>query len=338
MSLNTQKLWSAVAIAISLGFLGCSANTQIRNSPGGSNQSNNSLPKVVATHSVLCNLTQAIAQNTVDLTCLIKPGEDAHVYKPTPQDRKGIEKAQLILYGGYNFEPDLLKIIKASNQTATKIAVHEMAVPKPITGEEHNHHGAEEKSESAESVPDPHIWHNVQNGTRMVEIIRDQLAKASPTNSNLYTRNAQQLTSQLQQVDTWIKEQISTIPPKQRKLVTTHDALNYYAQAYGLTIEGALQGLSTDAKPSAARVKELVIEIKQTGVPTIFAEVTGNDKLIGTVAREAGVKVADQALFVDSLGKPGSKGETYIGILTTNTCTVTEGLGGRCKPSPVNTR
>ncbi|HEY9875878.1 MAG TPA: zinc ABC transporter substrate-binding protein, partial [Candidatus Obscuribacterales bacterium] len=127
LHLNYQ-IWAVAAVAMALGVAGCTQST--------SSSSNNNLPKVVATHSVLCDMTKAIAKDTVDLTCLIDPGEDAHVYKPTPQDRKAIETAQLILYGGYNFEPELIKIIKASNNSAVKVAVHEAAVPKPIMGEE----------------------------------------------------------------------------------------------------------------------------------------------------------------------------------------------------------
>lgn len=291
----------------------------------------------MATHSVLCDMTKAIARDSIDLTCLIKPGEDAHVYKVTPQDRKAIEQAQLILYGGYNFEPEFIKIIKASNNSAAKVAVHEVAVPKPIIGEEHHHHDAGEKPDSEEIAPDAHIWHDAQNGIRMVETIREQLTKVAPENFNLYAGNAHQLTGELKQVDVWIKQQLDTIPVKQRKLVTTHDALNYYANAYGLKIEGALQGVSTDEKPTAARVKELVTEVKDAGVPTIFAETTGNDLIIATVAKEAGVKVADRGLFVDGLGKPGSKGDTYMGMLTANTCTIAEGLGGKCSPFKAKT-
>lgn len=330
MQFKTHQIWGAVALAIPLLLAGCNSGTQPINPTGTGGTSNNNLPKIVATHSVLCDLTKAIAQDTVDLTCLVKPGEDAHLYKATPQDRKAIEKAQLILYGGYNFEPQLIQILKASNNSAAKIAVHEVAVPKPIMAEEEHEVG--EKPAEDEIAADSHIWHNAQNGIRMVEIIREQLTKVAPTNFNFYAGNAHKLTDELKQVDAWIKAQINTIPAKQRKLVTTHDSLNYYANAYGLTIEGALQGVSTDEKPTAARVKELVTEVKTAGVPTIFAEVSANDKVIGTVAQEAGVKVANQELFVDGLGKPGSKGGTYMGMLTTNTCAITEGLGGKCTP------
>ncbi|AFZ12272.1 ABC-type metal ion transporter, periplasmic subunit [Crinalium epipsammum PCC 9333] len=324
------------AVGISLLLVGCNPGTQSNNLSNSNANSTNKLPTVVATHSVLCDLAKLIAQNTINLTCLIQPGVDVHVYKPTPQDRKAIEKAQLILYGGYNFEPELIKIINASNQAATKVAVHEVAVPKPLM-EEDNHHEESEKSAKHEIVPNPHIWHNAQNGIRMVEVIREQLTKLSPVNFNVYAANAHQLSDKLKQLDAWTKAQINTIPLKQRKLVTTHESLNYYANAYGLTIEGALQGLSTEEKPTALRVKELVTEIKNTGVPTIFTEATGNDKVIRTVAKEAKVKVAEQGLFVDSLGTPGSQGDTYIGMLTSNTCTITTGLGGKCSAFLGNT-
>ena len=332
-----KKFFVTAAVGISLLLVGCNANTQTNNLSSGNGNSTNKLPTVVATHSVLCDLAKVIAQNTIDLTCLIQPGVDVHVYKATPQDRQAIEKAQLILYGGYNFEPELIKIINASNQAATKVAVHEVAVPKPLMGED-DHHEAEDKSAKHELVPDPHIWHNAQNGIRMVEVIREQLTTLSPVNFNVYAANAHQLSDKLKQLDAWTKAQINTIPLKQRKLVTTHESLSYYANAYGITIEGALQGVSSEEKPTALRVKELVTEVKNAGVPTIFTEATGNDKVIKTVAKEANVKVAEQGLFVDGLGTPGSQGDTYIGMLTSNTCTIAKGLGGKCAAFVGNTQ
>ncbi|MCY7272802.1 MAG: zinc ABC transporter substrate-binding protein, partial [Phormidesmis sp. CAN_BIN44] len=119
------------------------------------------------------------------------------------------------------------------------------------------------------------------------------------------------------------------IPPATRKLVTTHDALGYYAEAYNVPVEGALEGISTEEKPTAARVKELVTTITVAKVPTIFAEVSINPQLIETVAKEANVKVSDQELFTDGLGEPGSSGETYQKMLTANTKAIVEGLGGQ---------
>lgn len=322
-------------LAIACGLVGCSSGSET-SKPAPDIQSSN-LPKVVATTGVICDITKKIAQSSIDTTCLIEPGEDPHAYQTKPEDRKAIETANLILYGGYNHEPSIIKLIKSSSNPAPKIAVHELAVPKPLMGE--HEHGPEDKAEdkphaAGEKVPDPHVWHNPKNGIRMVETIRDELKKVSPSNAQLYTTNATKLTDNLAKIDTWIKVQIATIPAPKRKLVTTHDALSYYADAYGLEIAGVLQGVTTEEQPTAARIAELSSEIKTVGVPTIFVETTTNPKLMQTVAREANVKISDKELYSDELGGPGTGADTYEGMLKTNTCAIASGLGGNCTPLP----
>ena len=144
----------------------------------------------------------------------------------------------------------MIKLIKASSNPATKVAVGEAAVPKPLIGEhEHGeeHTEAEKHTEGEKQAegeePDPHIWHDAKNGIQMVKVIQDNLTKAASANADLYAKNAQALTAELTQVDSWIKSQIATIPSASRKLVTTHDALGYYSAAYGIPVEGALQGI-----------------------------------------------------------------------------------------------
>ena len=340
LSGKTGRFCGATVLAIGCGLVGCSggqnasnpapespAATQTQASPSAN------LPKVVATTGVICDITKKIAQSSIDTTCLIKPGEDPHAYQTKPEDRKAIETANLILYAGYEHEPSIIKLIKSSTNSAPKIAVHELAVPKPLMGEHDHQEKAQKKPHAAgEKVPDPHVWHNPKNGIRMVETIRDELIKLAPTNAQLYTSNAAKLTDDLQKLDTWIKAQIATIPAQKRKLVTTHDALSYYADAYGLEIAGALQGVTTEEQPTAARIAELSSEIKSAGVPTIFAETTTNPKLMETVAREANVKISDKELYSDELGGPGTGADTYEGMLKTNTCAITSGLGGNCTP------
>ena len=333
----------AAVLAIGCGLVGCSggqnASNPVSESPAATQTPASraaNLPKVVATTGVICNITKEIAQSSIDTTCLIQPGDDPHAYQTKPEDRKAIETANLILYGGYNHEPNIIKLIQSSSNSAPKIAVHEVAVPKPLISEHEHEHG-EEKAQTqphaeGEKVPNPHVWHNPQNGLQMVETIRDQLIEVSPSNAQLYTKNAASLTDELQKIDTWIKAQIATIPAQKRKLVTTHDALSYYADAYGLEIAGALQGVTTEEQPTAARIAELSSEIKSTGVPTIFAETTTNPKLMETVAREANVKISDKELYSDELGGPGTGADTYQGMLKTNTCAITSGLGGICTP------
>ncbi|MCS7030042.1 MAG: zinc ABC transporter substrate-binding protein [Gloeomargarita sp. SKYG116] len=294
-------------------------------------------PKVVATSSVICDLTRQIAQTRVHLTCLVPPGVDAHTYQPTPANRQALETAQVVFYNGYNLEPAVEKLIAALPASVTRVPVGELAVPKPLMGihahpghgHDHHHHGDEKK---AQKVPDPHVFHTGVNAANMAKVIGDKLAQIYPAQAAAIQTKAGQVVSELQQIDQWIRQQVQTIPPRQRKLVTTHEALGYFTQAYGLELMGALQGISTQEQPSPARLAQLARDIKQAQVPTIFAEVSINPKLLNTVAQEAGVKIAATPLYTDGLGPPGSPAATVQGMLITNTCTVVQGLGGTCTP------
>ena len=284
-------------------------------------------PRVVASSSILCDLTDQIAHDTVALQCLMSANQDPHTYSAIPSNRQAIEEAQLVLYDGYEFAPSLEKLVKSTSTESPKVAVYEEAVPNPLMG--HHHHDEHEEEEELE--PDPHVWYDVENTIKSVEVIKNHLAQVNPTEADLYSQNAQQFETQLEKLDSWIKEQIATIPPSQRTLVTTHDAFKYYAQAYGLNSSEALQGLSTEEQPTATQVKELVNKVKSAKVPTIFAEVAGNDRVISTVAREANITVSQQELLAGGLGE-GNQTDTYIGMMTSNTCTIVEGLGGQCQP------
>ncbi|MBW4685194.1 MAG: zinc ABC transporter substrate-binding protein [Komarekiella atlantica HA4396-MV6] len=307
----------AAFVALTIGFFGCGNQAASTSFTQTTTSVNDNLPQVVATTTVLCDLTKQVAGDTINLTCLISPGTDPHLYQPKSEDRKAIEQASLILYNGYNFEPGLIKIIKASKNPAPKIAVAQAAVPKP-----------QRLQKGSKKVTDPHLWHNTNNTIRMVEVINRNLGKLEPNEVENYISNARKITNEITQMDSWIKSTIASIPPKQRKLVTTHDAMGYYAKAYGLSLAGALEGISTAEKPTDARVKNLVTGIKRAKVPTIFAETTTNSKLIESVAREAKVKVSSRKLYTDALGEPGSDGETYQKMMIANTRTIVEGLGG----------
>ncbi|HEY9768232.1 MAG TPA: zinc ABC transporter substrate-binding protein [Coleofasciculaceae cyanobacterium] len=299
-------------------------------------------PKVVASHNVICDLVTTIAEDTLDLTCLIDDNQDPHTYSPTPSQRKAIEEAQLIFYGGYQLEPKVINLLEATDNKIPRIALYEQVVTEPLVSEhEHEEHSEaeaghdheqESESESAKSEPeleaDPHVWHNIENTVAMVEAIESTLLQVNPQAAELYLVNSTALTDQLWQLDAWIDEQIATIPAGQRVLFTTHDSLNYYAQAYYLEDYRTLQGLSSSVSPTASQVRKLSAEIKQAGVPTIFTESTQNDRVINNVARIANVELSPEKLYVDGLGQA----ENYTEMMSHNTCAIVNGLGGKCKP------
>lgn len=358
--------YSRVAMmgAIAMIMVGCTASEPATTEPTAESVDASSTPvdppNVVATTSVVCDLTQQIAGETVDLTCLLQPGQDPHTYEPTPSDRRALEEADLILADGYNFSPDIAQLVTAT-QGKTVVNVLEVAVPDPLMGlphthdhgddhahdhgddhaeeahsheEEHSHEHADEHTEHGEAetaqVPDPHVWHNPQHGASMVTVIEEALGAIAPDQQAQYQQNAQAIRDELVALDAWIAQQTATVPADNRKLVTTHDSFRYFAETYGFTVAGALSGLSTEAEISAQRLTELVDLVKAASVPAIFAETTTNVKQIETVARDANVAVAPQALFVEGAGGEGSAAETYQQMLVVNTCTIVDALGGQC--------
>ena len=320
----------AGAIALVLGLASCTSPAPTDSADGAAESdtattdvADESTIDVVASYSVICDLAGQIAADAVQLTCLIPPDQDPHTYEATPSDREAVETADLVFYAGLNFEPAIIEMAEASDSEAPKIALHDESVQQVIEVEEE---GAVE--------PDPHVWHDVENGLEMVALIRDNLIAVDPDNADTYTENADQLTAELEALDTWIPEQIATIPEAQRRLVTTHDAMSYYAVAYGLTVEGTLLGVSTEDEPTAAKINELATSIRDKSIPIIFAELTADDRVLKTVADEADVTISEQVLLADGLGAEGTPGATYTGMLVYNTCAIVDGLGGECAPAP----
>lgn len=283
-----------------------------QNAPNTSNKINDKL-QVVSTSTIIANLTDEIGAEEINNISILAPGADPHIYEPVPQDTIALEKADLILYNGYNLEPNIIKLIDSTGIKADKLAVGEQI--KPLDFEY-----------KGQKKPDPHVWGNAQNGIIMAEAIRDKLIEIDPKNKDKFTQNADKLIKELQELDSWIKTQITTIPANQRKLITSHDAFQYYSNAYGLEIAGTLIGISTEEQPSAQTIKNLVEIIKSTGVKAIFAETTINPTLIETVAEEAGVKVAEGKLYSDSIGVKGSEADTYVKMLKINTQTIVDAL------------
>ena len=319
---TVKNIIKLAVLGIAASLVGCSASVAQAQAK----------PKVVASHNVICDLVKTIAQDTVDLTCLIRGDQDPHTFRPTPSQRKAIEEAQIILYGGYQLEPQVIRLLNATKTPAPKIAVYEQAVTKPILAE-HDEHGEIEAKKpnldkKADLEPDPHVWNNVENTVAMVETLKELLLQANPSAADVYLKNSADLTQKLWQLDAWIKDQVATIPEGQKVLVTTHDSFNYYVKEYRFDDYETLEGLSTNAAPTASQVRELVTQIKKTGTPTIFAELTANNRVIDNVARAANVKLSKEELYADGLG--GSK--NYTEMMSHNTCAIVNGLGGKCQP------
>jgi manganese/iron transport system substrate-binding protein len=308
---GVSRRWLILA-GICLSFLveGCAAQT--------SNSDDEEQLQVVSTSTIIADLTEQVGGDIIQHESILQPGTDPHVYEPTPKDSVVLENADLILYNGFNLEPGLIKMINSTGIKAEKYAVGEVVKPLDFT-----YKGQKE--------PDPHVWGDAKNAIAMTAAIRDRLIELSPEDKSEFVLNADQLITELREVDNWITAQIETIPENQRKLVTTHDAFQYYTNAYGLKMAGTLIGISTEEQPSAQTVKNLANTIQQLQIPAIFAETTINPQLIETVAEEAGVELAPQQLYSDSIGAEGSDGDSYVKMLVANTKSIVESLGGNYK-------
>jgi manganese/iron transport system substrate-binding protein len=311
---HQSKIQYLIVVGVTLG-LSFGACAQLHRT----NPAEQSKPTVVATSTILADLTEQVGRDEIELTSILEPGADPHIYEPVPADSVALERADLILYNGYNLEPGLIRLMESIGTTAHKLAVGEVVQPLGM-------------DKAGQRVPDPHVWGSAENAVLMVEAIRDTLIEVSPENRAEFIQNADQLTAELQRLHAWIDQQIATIPTAQRKLVTTHDAFQYYAQAYNLDVIGTLIGISTEEQPSAQTIQKLVEAVKRANVPAIFAETTINPRLISTVAEESGVQLATQQLYSDSIGVAGSDGDSYIKMMMSNTRAIVEALGGRYVP------
>ncbi|MBD2295469.1 zinc ABC transporter substrate-binding protein [Anabaena sphaerica FACHB-251] len=314
-----KNLLNIAFLAIVMGFSGCK-NQDVNTTYIPYNRTariNRNLPQVVATTSVLCDLTKQVAGETINLTCLIPPGLDPGIYQPTPEDIQAIEQANLILYHGYNFEPGLIKVIQNTQNNAPKIAVAQSAVPEP-----------KRLQKNGRIFTEPHIWHNVKNTIKVVEVINRNLGKLLPKKQKEYSRNTSKLTKELNELHSWIKSTLATIPNKNRKFLTTHEAMIYYVTAYELPYKASLPNIRDEDNLTDTRVKNLAQYIQDAKVKTLFADTTINLMLLEPITKEANVKLFSRQLYIDGLGELGSDGETYQKMMDANTRSIAEGLGG----------
>jgi len=268
--------------------------------------------RVVATTVQVTALVKEVGGDKIDLRGIIPAGADPHAFEPIPSDLAAIERAQLIFRHGLGLDDWLDGTLRAGS-SATVVTVTDGIIP--LKGEE-----------SGAQVDDPHVWHDPDNDTIMVDGIAAALESADPANSSAYAANAAAYKRKLDQTKSQVQAIIDEIPADARKLVTNHDSFGYFARAFGLTIVGAvIPSVSTDAQSSAQQTAALLDAIRSEHVRAIFAESSANSQLATTLADDAGVKIVDD-LYGDSLGEPRSGADTVDGMLLTNARKIADAL------------
>jgi ABC-type Zn uptake system ZnuABC Zn-binding protein ZnuA len=263
--------------------------------------------KVVATTPVVADLVKAVAGDRVQVTTLIPTNADPHEYEPRPRDIAALAEAKLVVRSGGDLDHWLTDALGAAGGDATQLNLLDHV----------DRHGE-----------DPHWWHDPRNARKAVAAIRDALGKADAAGASAYTAAAASFDAKLQDLDATVARCVASVARGKRKLVTSHDALGYWARRYGYVVLGTvIPSLSTQSQPSAGQTAALVRLLRAMKVDVIFAETSVNPKVEAAIAREAGARVGPR-LYADGLGPAGSPGATYLGAELANARAIT---GGRCK-------
>jgi zinc/manganese transport system substrate-binding protein len=265
--------------------------------------------KVASLSTIATEIAENVGESAVRVRPLIKAGIDPHDFQPSPRDMQEIEGADLVVLTGKGMEGYLTKLEGAVGGKAKFVDVG--AEIPTLTLEE-----------DGRLVEDPHWWHSIANMKKATSVIRKHFVEADPANKALYARNATEYLVKLTDLEKWVRQEIAALPRDRRKLVTSHDALQYFAQEYGFKIY-AIEGVSTEDQPSSKKITELIDIIRAQQVKAVFFESVANPKVISEITKETGAKVGGE-LFVDGLGE--KKASTYSDMIRHNVQMIVDNL------------
>jgi ABC-type Zn uptake system ZnuABC Zn-binding protein ZnuA len=255
--------------------------------------------RVVTTSSVFADLVANAGGDRVTVTSLVPRGADVHTYQASPQDLRSAASADLFVMNGLGLDDWLEKTISS---VSTGAPIVRLGVDLP---------GVVLLPGDTLATQNPHLWMDVANGTLYARRIADALVTADPDHAAEIQASTDAYVGRLADLDAWTREQVATVPPANRKLVLFHDALPYFARAYGLTIVGvAVEAPGQD--PSAGEIADLVDAIRAAGVRAIFSEDQFPTALVDRIAAETGARVVAN-LYDDTLGDPPV--DSYIGLI-----------------------
>lgn len=273
---------------------------------------------VVASFSILGDIVRAVGGERVEVSTLVGPDQDAHVFEPTPADAKKVAQAKLLVSNGLGFDPWLGKLARSAGyQGASVVASAGVKTIHAPEEEGHGDHGKTGKHEAhGHGDVDPHAF---QDPTKVMAYARNigaALAKADPAGAGAYRANAAAYQAQLAELDAWAKQQFAAIPGAKRKVITSHDAFGYLGARYGIAFL-APQGISTDSEASAKDVATLIRQIKKDRIKAVHIENMTNPRLLEQLGRDTNVTMGS-ALYADALSPAGGPGDTYLKLMRHN--------------------
>jgi len=264
-------------------------------------------PTVVATTTEVADLVRQVGGDRISVDGMLRPGGDPHDYEPRPSDVAAVAKADLVFRSGGEVDDWLGDVIDNAGGDAGVVSLIDSV---------------------AQLDDDPHWWQDPRNAGRAVETIRARLTKLDPAGRSVYRRNAARHERRLRALDAGIAACVGRVPKAKRRIVTTHDALGYFAHRYGVKVVGAvIPSLSTQAQASAGDVQKLVDQIRREHVEAVFPESSVNPDIERAIARESGASIGG-TLYADTLGPKGSAGATYVGALSSDAAALVRGMSG----------
>jgi zinc/manganese transport system substrate-binding protein len=274
--------------------------------------------RVASLNTVMADLAREVGGGRVEVVEVVAPGIDPHLYEPTPGDLRVMSGSRLVLAGGLGFEGYLAKLQDGLGARGVGFVVGgEMVSPVAACSGGHDHDHGHDHGEF-----DPHWWHSVGNARRVAAGLRDAFIEADPEGRGVYEENWRALDGRLARLEKWVRLEVAKVPRDRRVLVTSHDALGYFADEHGFEVL-PVRGISTGDQPSSRKVKELIEVMRQRGVRAIFAESIENPRVLEQIIAETGARRAG-VLHADGLGGGGAS--TYEGMMRSNVSTMVEAL------------
>jgi len=262
---------------------------------------------VVASFSILGDFVKNVGGISVEVTTLVGPNGDVHVYTPAPADAKKIADAKLVVINGLGLEGWLPRLVQSSGGKAVTVIASRGVAPRKLGSE-----------------ADPHAWQSVANAKIYVANIRDALVAADPADAALFRANAQSYLAKLDTLDGEVRAAVARIPQDKRKVISTHDAFGYFAEAYGVEFIAPL-GVSTESEPSARDIADIITQVRTEGIPAVFLENIADPRLMRQISAETGAKIGG-TLYSDSLTDENGDAPTYIDMVRHNIKALTSAL------------
>ncbi len=268
----------------------------------------------VASISIIGDFVNQIGGDRVNLTVLVGPGGDAHIFQPTPADARRVGQSKLVFINGLGLEGWLPRLVKSSGGRATIVTVsHNVpAIKESIDGHGHGHN------------LDPHAWQDVANAQLYVKNIGAALSAADPDGAPYYAERLRSYLAELDRLEAEMRLGLAQIPTARRRMITSHDAFGYFAKAYGLRFI-APQGVSTEAEASSRDVARIIRQIRAEGIPAVFLENISDPRLMMQIAHETGARIGAR-VFSDSLSDSSGPAPTYLEMMRNNLGAFVEAL------------